>query len=755
MEEVVEQQLTLKHYLQILNRGRGLFLVSFLIVFITTVYWTYTTPPEYEALASIMVKEDVGVKKFIFDAPGMAKSESMLNNHVEILRSRTLAREVIQHLQNSSQADSLYVLGARHFKKPFSIVTWFQSFFFVSYLEQMQHAEKPSFEQIVRAFRFNDIDVTPKRDSDIIELRVKSPSSKEAAFIANTWLEAYQSLDIRESQGEVKETKKFLETKMNEVREQLANSEEALKQYKMLNRVAELNEETQQTIRQLAASETQLQEAQTELEANNRRLEHLKKQLDESQKALLLTTGNLSSPVIEALHKQLAQQIGDKAAYEQQLEYAGYSTKTDPRLSNMVQRIEGLQREINEETKKQAASGMASRNPIDFSESLLNTILEIETENKSLQAKVDVYQRIVMEHNMQLNDLPEKSVQLVRLQREAEVNNNIFMMLRNKFEESRLTEASQTESFRVVDWAVPPKSPVKPRKRANMLLGGLVGLGFGCGLLFLKEQLDTHIHSWEDVEQLGVPVLAAIPVIKSRRGKKNGKDQGKRVHNIERRLMTHFVSNSSISESYRTLRTNLQYGSVDKPIKTILVTSPGPGDGKSTTASNLAIAFAQTGAKTLLIDADLRKPVLNDVFEMKEENGLTQVLIGKTSLEHSVQSTKVKNLTLLASGVRPRNPSEFLASKVMKSLVQKVSTTYNIVVLDSPPIGAVTDAAVLSTRVDGVVLVVRMGETDRNILKQSIFMLKKVNAKIFGIVLNGQNRDGKYGYYYDYYTSEQ
>lgn len=741
-----EQTISFNEYLRILKRGKWIVIAAFVVVFLSTIFFTYTIRPVYQATAMIMVKQDGGVQHQLFDAPSMPKGETLINNHVEILKSRSLAKNVIHSLQNSPYADTLWILRKRSAHGRFSVIDLLSRF---KLLRAQKNPVNLSDEEVyIRQFS-GVISILPKRDTDIIELRVESPSAFEASLIANAWMEAYQDLDIQASRGEMSETRRFLDEKVKDIQKTLGTAEEALKVYKETHGVTELSGETQQMIRQLAEFEAQYQGAKTQLEANQKRLDHLKSQLDESQRIMLDKATQFSSPVVQELQRQLAQLVGEQAAYEQQLRGAGYSTAGDFKLQNMEQRIVGLKQKIADETRKIAASGAPALDPIHFSEGILNSILEIETENKSLMAKADILRRILDELNAAMNTMPEKSLQLARLSREAEVNNNIFLMLREKYEESRIAEAGQVGSVRIVDYADPPKQPIKPRKKTNLILGMLVGFG----IVLLKEYLDTKIHASEDVERLGYTVLSAIPKIPAQRVKRPAPGTDGKLMQIESRLITHFASNSSVAEAYRTLRTHVQFANVDKPVKTILITSPGPGDGKSTSATNLAITFAQTGAKTLLVDTDLRRPVLHSILGHTHNEGLTNVLVGKIPLDQTIRPTRIRNLFLLTSGTLPRNPSEFLASRVMQKLIHRISSLFTVILFDSPPIIAVTDAAVLATKMDGTVIVVKADRTDRDALVQSQNILKKVNARIFGTVVNGLSADRRYGYYYDYYSN--
>ncbi|WP_094549307.1 CpsD/CapB family tyrosine-protein kinase [Petroclostridium xylanilyticum] len=224
----------------------------------------------------------------------------------------------------------------------------------------------------------------------------------------------------------------------------------------------------------------------------------------------------------------------------------------------------------------------------------------------------------------------------------------------------------------------------------------------------------------------------------------------------ERSLIAHTNPKSPISEAYRVLRTNIQFSSVDKPLKVIVVTSAGPGEGKTTTMANLAITFAQSGSRTLLIDADLRKPKVHRTFYLSNQKGMTNVLAQHDDYKQHIQKSAAENLDVLTSGPIPPNPSELLSSNSMKQFIEKVRQDYDIVLIDAPPVGTVTDAAILSTIVDGTMLVTASGQVEIEAAQRAKELLEKVKANIIGVVLNklSKNAQGNYYYYYYYYYGE-
>ncbi|MFA8438389.1 CpsD/CapB family tyrosine-protein kinase [Pueribacillus sp. YX66] len=221
-------------------------------------------------------------------------------------------------------------------------------------------------------------------------------------------------------------------------------------------------------------------------------------------------------------------------------------------------------------------------------------------------------------------------------------------------------------------------------------------------------------------------------------------------NNKGRSLITHHNPKSIISELYRTIRTNIQFSLIDDEMKTLMVTSAGPGEGKSTTISNLAVVMAQQGNHVLLVDADLRKPTVHHTFRQTNTRGLTNVLTRQLSLEEAIKDTEVERLSILPSGPVPPNPSELLGSKMMEQLIEDLSLQYDIVLFDCPPILAVTDAQVMANYCQGVVLVVKSGTTEIEAALKAQENLEHVNAKLLGVVLNDKPMNGDTYYYYYY-----
>jgi tyrosine-protein kinase Etk/Wzc len=358
--------------------------------------------------------------------------------------------------------------------------------------------------------------------------------------------------------------------------------------------------------------------------------------------------------------------------------------------------------------------------------------------------------------------LPPKQLEFSRLQRNNAVLNQNYSLLRQKLEEAKINVASQVGKVQIVDYSRVPGNSGQNHKR-TILMGLIFGLGVGIALAFGLEFLDNTIKTTNDIERKNLSVLGIIPSIGEESLKRNkpfffggeALSSSKSSRKLKRRLITREDPRSPVSEAYRSLRTSLLYTTADKKIKSILISSAGPGEGKTTTVANLAITYANLGKRTILIDTDLRRPVVHKVLDLNKEPGITDYLSGNTDdFNGLVQPTSIENLSVVPSGIIPPNPSELLGSKRMSDLLKKLENEWDMILLDSPPLVAVTDATMVSKEIDQIVIVVKVGQTDKKAFAHTITSLRNVQAPLGGVILNAvthKNSYGSYYYYYQYY----
>ncbi|MDP8260314.1 MAG: polysaccharide biosynthesis tyrosine autokinase [Candidatus Gygaella obscura] len=301
----------------------------------------------------------------------------------------------------------------------------------------------------------------------------------------------------------------------------------------------------------------------------------------------------------------------------------------------------------------------------------------------------------------------------------------------------------KANNISIQDPAVVPVKPIKPKKRLNILLSMIIGLFGGIGLVFMFEYLDYTVKEVEDLERLVKwPFLGYIPKI----------SLDKKISDKEKDLFVKNNPKDPIAENYRVIRTGVLFSSTEEhSINSILITSPGPQEGKTITLCNLGITLAQNRSKVLLVDADMRRPRLYKTFDINNDVGLSSFLSGQTAIENIIQKTKIDNLDIVCAGHHPPDPSELLSSKKLKEFIDFTKQKYDFVLFDTAPISVVADATILSRFIDGVVIVVESGKTNRNVLPRISQSLEKAKARIIGVVLNSVNLSGSDYKYHAYY----
>jgi capsular exopolysaccharide synthesis family protein len=352
----------------------------------------------------------------------------------------------------------------------------------------------------------------------------------------------------------------------------------------------------------------------------------------------------------------------------------------------------------------------------------------------------------IKEAEKRLEKLPEAEKRLAQLTRQATVYQDNYSFMLQKKGELQVTKASQLGDVWVADSAYVAPGFVKPRPVRNMMLAVVVGLMLGVGLAFFLDYLDESIKNDQDVQSVvNLPMLGTV-------GRYPISENGHRRSHVYLPILDD--SRSQLAESFRTFRSNLLFTGVDRPRRSMLLTSPGPDEGKSTCAANLGVALSQLGKRVLLVDADLRKPVIHRAFGLRSAPGIVNVLMEedwRQALEKAIQPTRTQGLYVLPCGNVPPNPNEMLGSEKMGQVMEFLSGCYDFLILDTPPLLAVSDPLVLASRVDGIVLVVRGGQTRRSALKTSMDLLNGGRSKVLGIVLNGIDYKRE-RYYYDYHS---
>jgi capsular exopolysaccharide synthesis family protein len=750
-----EIEIDIKEIWRILRTSRKSIAIISALVIISTIYLTWTTHPVYQATTIVMIKENqTDPSSFVFDF-NKNTSQQMLQNEIEILKSYNLHEQVVVSLIDDGSAEDLALFGTRYVRQRYRLRNYF-----MSWLGGVRKPAIPPTDmgfsrriQVVESLRHNT-SVFIVREADVLNISVSSGDSSEAVFLANRVSKTYRSLDLAGGQGELHFVLTFLDSQITKYDRRLAAAEDELQHFQSEHKIYALDGSAALLLSNLTSYESIYYTNIAELEVSRERVTYLSSQLSQSEKALMEEITNTNNPMIIALRGKIAeleaqkiQQMVDEGWNDQSLQARDF----ERRIHEMKNKLTGI-------TESLILSGWSEEDPFAASQDIFNKIVQQEVEVHSSRSRANEYKKLVDRMSGRLTLLPVQTLQYARLERGLKLNESLYLTMKQKYEESRITEAGQLGKVRILDPALIAKK-IKPNKNMNVLFGIILGIGLGVGYAILREFLDNTVKSVEHLERKGLTILGIIPAMESASANKSATAAAapsKGGTDFRRRLITYEDPKSPISESYRSLRTNVAYASIDKKIKSLLISSSQPGEGKSTTAANLAIAFAQLRKKTLLVDADLRKPVQHNVFGHPRGPGISEYLIGEIEdIDSIIHQTKVENLFILTAGGLPPNPSELLGSDRMSQLVDQLEQEWDMVLLDSPPIVAVTDASMISAEIDAIAMVVKAGSTERSAVDRALDMMRNVNAPLIGAILNGasqENLGGKYAYYYSYYN---
>jgi capsular exopolysaccharide synthesis family protein len=386
-----------------------------------------------------------------------------------------------------------------------------------------------------------------------------------------------------------------------------------------------------------------------------------------------------------------------------------------------------------------------------------NILNGLESDYREARQHENLLREDLEDQKAENNAMSEKLVEYNILKREAEANKVLYDGLMTKLKEVSIQEGLKSSNIRVVDPAMVPSYPSRPAKTRNLVLAFLVGLVGGIGLAILREYLDNTVKSPDDIEHLArLPSLAVVPQFASSNGNSKGRAllNGGSSNGHEKRieLVAQHLPKSQMSEAFRALRTSILLSQADHPPQVILVTSALPREGKTTAAANLAVTLAQLGDRTVLVDADLRKPGVGRVLNLSSDNnaGLSSYLAGASSLDLvTVPHPAIPNLAAIPTGPLPPNPADLLSSHKLAEAIAELRSKFKFIVIDSPPIMAATDAVIVSVQTDGVLLVVRSGETPKGAVTRTRDLLISVKCRLLGVVLNAVDSNAP-DYYYSY-----
>lgn len=703
-----------------LYKSRWLILATTIAVVSAGAFYTLGQTKIYRAAATLQV-DPSPMSPLGRDAPGIfAMADAFWNNQeyyatqFKIIASRRTATDVVRKLGLNKEADFLQNVRQGAAKGPTEV----------------------SVDAAAAAVQ-GRLTVQPVKESRLVTLSFDDADPQRARKILSAIIDAYLQRKLDEGASTNSSAGEWLRDQLGTLKQDLEDSEISLHTYKMDKQILSVSLDEQTNM--LREEMQRLHQALTDVRAKR---EHVR-----SRSAALDNVNNAEDPGelpnTELLENSLLSSL--RVSYIQSRAELSSVLNSGKDINHPdVRSIEALV-----DVRRQALM-TEIRN---VQGALRSGLAALTQEIQGLSSLYETAKKRAMELGL-------LEIEYRRLERTKENNEKLFGLVLERSKESDLAGMMRFSNVHVIDAPLAGTAPVKPRVLLNLALSLVVGLILGVAAAMLRAQLDRSIKTSEDIErELKLSFLGSLPFVP---GSSDVRPVPRRAHGrntVFPELLAFDQPNSALAEAARGIRTNLMFMSVDQPYRTLLITSSGPGDGKTTVACAIAIAMAQAGQRVLLIDCDLRRPRLHRVFNRTNDVGLTSVTLDPTTLESVSLGSQVENLDLLPSGPMVPNPAEFLHSEAFAALLKRLRGSYDRIVMDSPPAAVVSDGAIMSTLVDGTVFVVRASKTHKETARKAIRSISGVSGRMAGAVLNAfdvrQTGYGKYyGYQYSYYRAD-
>ncbi len=712
-----EQEIHLRDYLKVIQKRKSTVLLFFILTVFVVVIVTFNMTPIYEASIQVLVEKNENpslVGNYYYNS----YDPEFFATQEQLIKSQNVARKVVELLSLEETYDSFFPEKTSQQPSFIKGIGQVVGDFLTGLMaaddsagpEQEEELNQRSRADVIADAIRAGIIVKPVKESRIINISFRSENPEFASLIANTIADAYQEEVMSIQHHSSGYALQWMTKKANEEKEKLARAEKKLQEYMQKNDIVTIEDRVAIIPQKL----TNLTQKLAEAEAQRKKLEGVYEQI----KTLKEKGGDLETLPVFANHAGLQTQREQIRKAEQHI--LELKQKYGPKHPVMLEAFA----ELREQKAKK--------------EQEIQKIIElVRNEYEMARAEEENMRTALAKVKQEVMLLNEKMTEYRILKRDVESNRVLYDALLMRIKEKGVSEKTLKVNVWTTQKAEIPTVPVKPNKKRNILLAIILGLFGGVGLAFFLEYLDNTVKDPEEVEKrFGVSVLGVVEMLK--------KD-----HNPD--LMLLEEPSSSFSESFKSLRTAVLLSSAESPPKQVLITSMSPGEGKTTTAVNLAVAISQTERSVLLIDTDLRKPRVHKALGLSNRKGLSSLLSGMEA-ENILIKHPESGLTVLPAGPVPPNPAELLGSRKFAQVMEALAKRFDTIILDSSPMLSATDSLLVSKQVDGTIIVCRYGIATNDMLKQGIKSLDEIQSNVLGVVLNAiELKHSKYYSYYGYY----
>jgi len=715
------------------------FVLLFLIAGATSA-WFYTDyiTPVYDSQGTLLITPDMSRSKdlsqIVSQATGFGTSSS-LENELQILQSRRFSTLIAQKIikEDPGTINEFPILWSE---------------------DEEGKIYRASEDNVTSRIRSNLQVRQPDEKSEIVEVHFQSSSPVEAAKIVNEAMQMYVETSTKQNRLAADSTARFLERQREKLKNKLEASEERLRRYRNTTGIVKVDQQATGLVHQRENVETELQKVNLDLQSIGKSISNYEDQLEKIKPGLSEQFAEAIGPRIKSSQEELAGYENEKMLIISKNPGVLDRDPLPPRLQYLDKQINRQKEEIKRLSNKLFTNdnefmGIDGNKRANLVTDIQNKLIELRIQQSLKRSRRDVLQKQKSKLNTEFNSLPQGMMQLAKLQRDVRINEELYINVSKQYADMSVLKQSQFGNGRIIDRGNVPSYPVSPNRKIILLLGLMLGGVLSVGFIAVIEFMDNSI---KDADQLGtmyVPTLS-LSIIPSYQkvSKKEKKKFSVGNGTIPEEMVLLYNHSSTMAESIRRLKNNIIYQHGDTPPQTITITSPEKGDGKSTIAANLGVAFAEEGYKTLIIGADFRRPKIQSYFGLKNKSGLADYLDNRASLKQIIQNTEIKTLKVVTAGERIQRP-EFIANDgAFKQFIKKMENVFDLIIVDTPPFGIISDSMAVLKYAESTLVVARYRKTNRGLLLRTIEELGRIQANVTGVVLNDFDHKKQLSHYY-------
>ena len=741
------KEINLREVVSVINRRKyGIILIIIISVGLGWLLHKIEVPA-YNAVSILMIDNPFGNNPLDAALGTTGESDAKaVRKDIELLTSMPITQLAVRELLKTTKRDSLEFFGKRQYRSSFDHILTLMSPFADKRSAQTINpmgSEFPDDFIRINAIKLSGlIKVDPVRETSIIKVSVRSPFQDEAVYLTNTLCNVYKNADINRKSQKYRQSSSFIAEMLQNQHKFVAETDSLLSKYMETNKMYEVSGNVGQLISKVTEIDSKVNDLKTERSITQNSLDFLQSKLTEADRIL-------SSRIAKTVNAKLSAILDDiKNQQKQYVQLIAEKGIDDPDTKNKKQQLDAAQSRYENLSRSQIAGEINyTGRTKKYSFDLIAEKLETERKFNLLNNSAIEYEKLKQSYEAKINLLPKKQQEFAKLQRDRDVATKTYTFLKEKLDESRILLGSEVGNVSIIGSAFRPFTPENSSAQKNLLIGLIIGSLLASIYTVISEYLDDSIKDDTFLKSQGFTVLSQIPYVTkiTNASQATTTDTLSTVPLITDRLSSWYA------ESFRTLRTAISYCSIDNPIRSILISGVSIAEGKSSVCTNLAMALALNGRRTIIIDCDLRLASQHNIFKIKREIGLTDYLYSKlkTIDDSFIKSTHVNNLSIITAGKKIPNPNEFLSSQKMQDLILHLETKFDIVLIDSPPL-FLSDAAQLAQTVDSILLAARLNHTPRKPIKD-LADDRLIFSNIIGVALIGSLKNsygyGKYGHY--------